>query len=309
MNGNSPPDRAVLKQLMDQIDQLDVDPLTRAVAGATALLGGNPVPMLVTGMAIKMTAEAEARNPAPRVPDDYDETEKTIAEMLWENTGCHPLDSGFFGRHWERNRQIKDFRKTPVVLVDEDCVLINIFHYLRAFLERDEISKQLEARFYKFAKRPENEDKPWIDLMIEFAKSLRREGWRYVCADNSYNWDNYLSQDIQFVMIEHEEHGPYLLLQVHNGADVRGGYTKPRVFKLAEENEGDFFCLMDELYAECECTHANIDPGHCEAYVKETDERVDGFPEYWVWDESAEKWVCKKCESTVGFHHVIEDGF
>jgi hypothetical protein len=302
-------DKEAMRQVTDMIDQIDVDPLTKAVAKTATALGGNPVPILVMGMAMKMTAEAEAKNPKPEVPEDYDKTERVIAEMLWENTGCHPLDSGFYGRHWERNRQIKDFKKTPVVIVDEDYVLINVFHYLCAFLERDEISEKLEERFYKFAERPENIDQSWISLMIDFAERLKDEGWRFISMDNSANWDNYLSQEIQFMMIEHEEHGQYLFLQIHNGADLRGGYTKPRVFRLVEPNDGDFFCLMDELYAECGCTFANLEPGYCEAYVNGGDDQIDGFPEYWVWDESIRSYKCNRCGKAVEFHHIIEDGF
>jgi hypothetical protein len=307
MSRNTQPDPEALKKVMDMIDQMDVDPLTKAFAGAAAVLGGDPVPILVTGMAVKMTAEAEAKNPMPKVPEDYDETERTIAEMLWENTGCHPLDSGFFGRHWEKNRQIRDFKDTPIVIVDEDYALVNIWHYLCTFLERDDVSKELEKRFYKFAERPENRDKPWIDLMIEFAKRLRREGFRYVCADNSANWEHRLSQDIQFVLLENDDEEKYIILQIHNGADIRGGYTKPRFFKLNEEDDGDFFFKMDELYAECGCTHAYMDIGYCEAYSDDDGTKYDGFPDHWVWDKGAKKWVCKKCNSNVEFHSAIED--
>jgi hypothetical protein len=309
MTGKTSLDPKSLKPVLEQIDRIDVDPLTKIVASTTALVGGDPVPILVAGISAKMTVEAEARHPMPEVPEDYDETERTLAIMLWENTGCHPLDSGFYGRHWERNRQIKDFRDTPVVIVDRDCVLINIWHYLRTFLMRDDVSKGLEERFYKFAERPENRDKPWIELMIEFAKRLRREGFRYVCADNSANWDNYLSQDIQFVMVEHEEFGKYLFLQIHNGADLRGGYTIPRVFKLQEEDDGDFFFKMDELWANCKCTHAYIHRGHCEAYSDDDGTKHDGSPEHWVWDENANSYRCDRCKSPVEFHHEIEDGF
>ncbi|MEM3215909.1 MAG: hypothetical protein QXS81_01030 [Candidatus Micrarchaeaceae archaeon] len=62
------------------------------------------------------TQKAEIENPKPELPKDYTPIERQIAEMLIENTGVHMLDSGgAYGRHWQENRKIADFRKRPVV--------------------------------------------------------------------------------------------------------------------------------------------------------------------------------------------------
>jgi hypothetical protein len=293
-------------QIARQIDAIDVDPWTKTVAKAVTALGGNPVPILISGLAAKMTNEKESANPLPEVPADYSKTEKVLASMLWENTGAHPLDSGsMYGRFWERNRKIRDFRALPVVEADEDYVHVNVFHYLSAFLERDDVAEELESRFYQFAELPKNQTKPWLTLMIDFAHGLEEEGWRYMCADNSANWVHHLSQDLQFVLIEDKNENRYIILQIHNGADIRGGYTKPRFFKINVADPDEFLYMMDEISASCGCTPALLKGESWERYTDDGTER--GFPEAWEWDKDKKMWVCRHCNGVVEFHSPIED--
>jgi hypothetical protein len=42
----------------------------------------------------------------------------------------------------------------------------------------------------------------------------------------------------------------YLILQVHGGADVRGGYTRPQVFELLEGMDG-FIMSGQDAYFKC----------------------------------------------------------
>jgi hypothetical protein len=46
---------------------------------------------------------------------------------------------------------------------------------------------------------------------------------------NTYNWDSDLSQVLQGSWIDIGGQ-QYLLLQIHNGCDVRGGYTDAKLF-------------------------------------------------------------------------------
>jgi hypothetical protein len=50
-------------------------------------------------------------------------------------------------------------------------------------------------------------------------------------VENTYNHENNLSQILLFVTFNYEGN-KYALLQIHGGADVRGGYTDTRCFKL-----------------------------------------------------------------------------
>ncbi len=109
-------------------------------------------------------------------------------------------------------------------------------------------------------------DKYWIDLMLEFALWLKARGWRVDNAPygegsvtkrsdivvNTYNGECALSQTLQYGQFYAEfegdcEHpdaeiasGVIVLLQIHNGADARGGYTRPIVFE-ANEPDGMYF--------------------------------------------------------------------
>lgn len=164
-------------------------------------------------------------------------TEKVISEMLKEKTGIHFLDSGgAYGRHWEIN-QIRKFEDEPYAVVKFDTYgdgvsleyTKNIFHYLVDALE---YSGKWTKKFNRFASRQCNEDKSWLELMEEFMDSAKEDSDGEVF--NSYNDQNCLSQVIQFGRIELDE-GALILLQIHGGCDVRGGYTAPRCFFEKDE--------------------------------------------------------------------------
>lgn len=201
------------------------------------------------------TVEAEEATPTPVQPPDYTEIEKVVAGMLQESTGTHILDSGSaYGRHWQANRRVTDFRKQPPLnaqIWDNGEVIfsIDIFHYLTSMLEIDDRSKALQEEFAEYANKPENEDVSWLALMEEFAGG---SAW------NTYNWETLLSQVLQGVNIDIEEDGEqYILLQIHNGCDVRGGYTAPRIFRVIDS---DYFQLyMSQASAGCKCTYRSTD--------------------------------------------------
>ena len=161
-----------------------------------------------------------------------DKTKEIIAGMMKENTGRHMLDSGgAYGRHWERN-QAREFEEEPIFKIDvwEDHVDVtyNLYHYLTAFLE---YSEKWQAKFEEWVENNDRERTPYLADMEEFAQSQGFEAKTI----NSYNGDTILSQVIQYTVI-FEEGADWvydyevILLQVHNGCDVRGGYTAPKAF-------------------------------------------------------------------------------
>ena len=289
-------------KIFELIDRLDIPGLEKAIAKMITLLGGNPVDVLTAGACRKETAESERLHPRKPIPEDCTETERVIHEMLVENTGAHPLDSGaIYGRHWERNRAIRDFRETPEVYVDEDSVSINVFHYLTCYLERDGVSEVLEKLLYEFAEKPENRDSPWLRIMEDFADQFEKLGWVAYPPFNTYNFDNFLSQVLQGIVIENEKGDCYIILQIHNGCDVRGGYTRPRIFKLIDPEAFDL--NMDRVAAECSCRTGYIDT---DGY-HDLDEDLDGdWPGDWQWDEENEAYICRRCGKTVKFSMYCE---
>ena len=52
-------------------------------------------------------------------------------------------------------------------------------------------------------------------------------------CEYTYNTENNLSQDLQYVLFSTSTN-EYVLLQSHNGCDARGGFSKPRVFECAD---------------------------------------------------------------------------
>lgn len=77
----------------------------------------------------------------------------------------------------------------------------------------------------------------------------------------TYNDDNCLSQDIHFIYFEHESFsGSYgedgiALIMIHNGADARGGFTRPRAFWGGME--GDSPTLFDYHRFGIGCTNCS----------------------------------------------------
>lgn len=114
---------------------------------------------------------------------------------------------------------------------------------------------------------------------------------------NTYNYDEYLSQTLQYLLFSDEYDTDYILLQIHNGADVRGGYTAPRVFEI---NDLDYFSLYQqqtEVY--CDCGHIN--------YLLDGHELIDHNGRYTdsielydkIYDDEQENIRCKKCGNII----------
>lgn len=179
--------------------------------------------------------------------------ENLVYKMLTENTGSNMLDSGgAYGRHHERNRKktLKQFKAEPeawAYLSNRDGSLeisatINVFHYLAKHLDLDDTCDQFNRKKVRDWKAEEL-----------YGVSFENEAWlkdRFSIGDtkNTYNWGNNLSQTLQYVELEHLESGDtYILLQVHGGCDIRGGYTDAKLFKLGAEYFGSEDAFFEDF--------------------------------------------------------------
>lgn len=167
--------------------------------------------------------------------------QRLVFKMLTENTGVHFLDSGFSnGRMWQRNQKktIQDFMNE-----DEEKYVFNnkygelertvsVFHYLSG-LDLDEICTKFNLR--------NNKEDNWNGNVGEledcYGVSARAGHWlmdnhevNVKYTFNTYNGDSDLSQIIQGSELEINGDS-YFLIQVHGGADARGGYTDAKLFK------------------------------------------------------------------------------
>jgi hypothetical protein len=167
--------------------------------------------------------------------------EKLIYKMLTTSTGMALCDSGGAdGRNWQRNQKktLQDFRNELPVSVEvgqyeegEIFYTISLFHYLKNGLELDALSTA-------FNRKPVNEwDSELYGVSQKGYDWLMSYGFKIGRTFNSYNGDSALSQVIQGTWLTMNERD-YLLLQIHQGADVRGGYTDAKLFYCPEYQNG-----------------------------------------------------------------------
>lgn len=210
-------------------------------------------------------------------PSDYiTETDRVLHAMFTENTGRHFLDSGgAYGRDWEREQK-RDAMLTAAGIdplafrVDrpdatltlthdwEPEVSIDTFHYLR---ERLEYAPEYDDAF----RDGWDEDSTYRDEVLRLLDALGVAGTDDVFGVNTYNYESALDKVLQFdvfVLDDYVEYGGvewepdvYVVLQVHGGCDVRGGYTAPRVFRVTG---------MEGMYSLCEDTRVSVGCTSCD---------------------------------------------
>lgn len=181
-----------------------------------------------------------------------------VYKMLTENTGSSFLDSGdAYGRAWQRNQKktLQDFIKSPECTLEiTNCkysgeerieldVTISVFHHMVNTLELDALCNRFNRRevnnwnsqeFYGVSDKGEK-------FLLEHFK-ISSETF------NTYNWSAKYSQVLQGCELEHKETGDkYILIQIHGGCDVRGGYTDAKLFKLSCEYFLSEDCLFEDI--------------------------------------------------------------
>jgi len=267
---------------------------------------------IVTGLADVMSAintkEAEEQDPMPEIVDE-DPTNKKLKEMLCENTGTHILDSGgAYGRSWQRNRH-KDFDNSDSINLDvwndDFNATFDAYHYLKTYLDLDDTAQKLNKEFEEFTNREENKRKYWLELMDEFAESKHNGGSHIVdkpSTTNTYNYDNLLSEVLQYTVFYMEEYEGkdidqhFILLQIHGGCDVRGGYTNPYIFRIVDM---DYFVMaqydIDVSCPDCEYDWSSDDSGSHWYFEGST---AKDFPlkENIIFDKENNRILCKKCK-------------
>ena len=219
-----------------------------------------------------------------------DTTEGKLADMLTENTGRHFLDSGgAYGRNWERN-QGEDFDSQPegnVEFWQRDGELdilptLSVYHFLK---DRLEYNPELDERYREYV----GED-GYLDIQTAESFALSIDGKGIYGDDsgpltvNTYNGEDLLSQVIQYVYWTDDD-GAHVLLQIHGGCDVRGGYTYPVAFDVADyDGTGIFDNARASIYCECgkhwdsDGSYWAPDGCHDQTYLEDypaTDERPD----------------------------------
>ena len=235
-----------------------------------------------------------------------DVTACVLKQMFCENTGSHILDSGgACGRGWQRSQATKDqdWSKMESCVVNIDCyrdgeydlyIVKNTYQILCQYLEYDH---KMDKMFHKYA---EGNSDSYYTNMREFVKYIKNfDDIRRIGGYNTYNGENCLDKTLQWEVFEDDDE-EYIILQIHNGCDVRGGYSTPHIFRLEYD---EFYCNLNDLSCQCESRkggkHTNAYSDDCGYHwysnsgVKEWKYITDDYGEH--------KAVCPECGRDIEF--------
>jgi hypothetical protein len=212
------------------------------------------------------------------------DTDEVIANQLSENTGVHFLDSGGVGgRAWQVNQArarvaemtvLDMFKAQPAAWWDGYGVTLSTFHWMS---ERLSFCEPMQRRLDRWinlgwigkdrwdqgpcTNSPDTIDQ-WVTRMVE-------RGWaephpEFQSWTNTYNHDNLLSQDLQFVFFATTDEHPcedlrdmsFVAMSTHNGADARGGYSDFKIYECDPWEMLDW----DDFSAHCEQCESHPDP-------------------------------------------------
>lgn len=178
--------------------------------------------------------------------------EQTLFDMWTENTGTHMCDSGGEdGRNWQRNRKktVEDFNSAPSASLSLElskngdlwaCAYASMWHHLNATLELDDICHEFNAMEVEDW---EGDKAYGLSAAGQDALDCLEAEWKDPW--NTYNWENNWDAVLQGCNLEINGDS-YVLIQYHGGADVRGGYTDAKLFKIADMME-DYFIYRDDV--------------------------------------------------------------
>ena len=171
--------------------------------------------------------------------NNYSRVEHILYNMFIEDTGKHLLDSGdAYNRHWQKNQKLKidDFVNREMITYnkDYDYHSLDTYKFLSERLNVDQETDELNKLFDEFINRDENKDECYLTNMYDFVSELIQKDYNLIY--NTYNFNETLTQGFQFGTFEYDNN-EYVILQIHNGADSRGGYTKPYIFKIYDEGD------------------------------------------------------------------------
>ena len=188
--------------------------------------------------------------------------ENLIAAMLTENTGTHFLDSGgASGRAWQRNQgqTVESLRAQPSAVAE---VYVSEFQgqttvgatYCKciSFINQRRVDDKLCDEFNAMPVEDWHGD--YYGVSTAGQEWLNRKGFEEKGqAFNTYNWAANHSQTLQGQELELNGDN-YMLIQIHGGADVRGGYTDAKLFKL--DDHAEYYNVINE---DCGFSDANGD--------------------------------------------------
>ena len=183
-------------------------------------------------------------------------TNEIIYQMLTESTGKNMLDSGGEdNRRWQINQKksIEDFENEPyLILLDQDSdypyFLKSTYHHLVdscTYLPNNNqhLAEWIEQDKYHWADNPEGRS---LDCMYDIEQYMKEKYELEPRIINTYNGESSLTQTLQFISLGDTYESDIIALSIHNGADVRGGYTDYKIFKICEDSFYSWYEEYDE---------------------------------------------------------------
>tara|TARA_R100001530_G_scaffold133489_1_gene106933 strand:+ start:746 stop:1288 length:543 start_codon:yes stop_codon:yes gene_type:complete len=169
---------------------------------------------------------------------------KVLLKLSRENTGINMLDSG--GDNNRGFQKALKLSEEEIFKNPEEKNLKNTFKFLLDNLEITLNSELLNNDFKHFMYK--RKDTNYLNDMLEYG-DLINENDDYITKKidcvNTYNFENILSEVLQYIIFyKNKEY--YIILQVHRGCDIRGGYTKPQIFKILDIDSFNIDMLEEE---------------------------------------------------------------
>jgi hypothetical protein len=193
--------------------------------------------------------------------------EKQVYAMMMTSTGEHMCDSGFGerGRAWQRNQidfptlesvqasnPVSFEQPLPTDMPGDSSDItfsVNVYHHLVNNLDLDET-----CRAFNTLPCENWDSEKAYGMSIKQEKWLEKHGLVIGDTWDSYNGECNLSQTLQGANVNmagdesNFEFPTYILLQLHQGADVRGGYTDAKLFKVTSDS--GYFDTNPTVYGE-----------------------------------------------------------
>ena len=242
---------------------------------------------------------------------------KEVIDKLLKEPITHYLgdSGGAYGYQYERN-QNEGYLKglNPVEeWTDDDTnertleITIPVYDYLTYNLIKDSITCGIEEQLFDELKEAEID--PYSIYEVEdFLNNGKTSFYVEPCFHqneisyvNTYNYEEYLSQTLLYCTFS-TGNEDYLLLELHNGCDVRSGYTKPQLFKIKDIEY--FLISQSDRFCQCECGLNDYTISGSDDPTERNGDYIDGN-EIWkrTYVDNDRNVRCKKCNS------IVEGGF
>lgn len=232
-----------------------------------------------------------------------DITNYVVKKMFCENTGSHPLDSGgVYGRGWQHSQELEelDWTERESITLDfwetKDKVELSFYKDTYTFLIANLFyDLALDKKFHEFCESEEMKKKSYYTCAEKFT------GQR---GGNTYNHDLTLSRDFRFWIEGNREiwDAKFVIISIHNGCDIRGGYSTPHVF-VPQDGMDYFISNLYDMHVRCPNKEEYSDD-HIDGYSDDSGyhwyEKVDW--EIVKAEDKEWKVVCPVCKAEVNFY-------